>query len=404
MKASSPHPSRRALLHRLCDRVLELPELPALIRCLTEELPRALGARDATLLLWDRRLESFHGLALSKSGRLRTFDPQVSARTTPRPRWLLSDGHLIETSEDAETGVLVPLLARSGLAGTLLLGTFPGRKRPITDPEAPLVSLVASRAALALENHAYQKEVIVSERLAALGTVAGMLAHDFRGPITVIRGYAETLLETGLPETEVAERARLIVDAADRLERMTEETLDFTRGAAKLVARPIGLGLLLAELVASIEQELPGLSAVRDFEVPNARPLMVDVDKLRRAVMNIASNARDAMGGHGKLAFSARVLPLEGLATASDHLVLELADEGPGVPAEIRDRVFEPFVSVGKKRGTGLGLAVARRFVEDHGGTLELLPAREPPGHGARFRLALPIVAPEEVAASPASP
>jgi len=69
-----------------------------------------------------------------------------------------------------------------------------------------------------------------------------------------------------------------------------------------------------------------------------------------------------------------------------------LADEGPGVPAEIRDRVFDPFVTAGKKGGTGLGLAVARRFVEDHGGTLELLPASQ--GPGARFRIVLPLQPP----------
>ena len=69
-----------------------------------------------------------------------------------------------------------------------------------------------------------------------------------------------------------------------------------------------------------------------------------------------------------------------------------LADEGPGIPAEIRERLFEPFVTGGKKGGTGLGLAVARRFVEDHGGTLELLPASA--GPGARFRILLPLEAP----------
>jgi signal transduction histidine kinase len=67
--------------------------------------------------------------------------------------------------------------------------------------------------------------------------------------------------------------------------------------------------------------------------------------------------------------------------------VLEIADSGPGVPAEIRERIFEPFVTHGKKRGTGLGLAVARRFVEEHGGTIELLPE----GPGARFRITLPL-------------
>ena len=382
------------MLQRLCDRVLELPELPALIRCLTEELPRALGARDATLLLWDRRLESFHGLALTKSGRLRTFDPQVPTPRSPRPRWLLSDGQLLETSAEAESGILVPLLARTGLTGTLLLGAVPRRRRPMSDPEARLVSLVAARAALALENHAYQKELIVSERLAALGTVAGMLAHDFRGPITVIRGYAETLLDPGVPAAEVSARARAIVEAADRLERMTEETLDFARGAARLVVRPIALGLLLAELVASIEQELPGLKAVRDFQVPNPR---CRAGRRRQAAAGDHEHRLERARRDGRprnARARVRVVPREGLAGASDHLVLELADEGPGVPAEIRDRVFEPFVSVGKKRGTGLGLAVARRFVEDHGGSLELMPAPEPPAHGARFRLAVPIAAP----------
>ena len=78
------------------------------------------------------------------------------------------------------------------------------------------------------------------------------------------------------------------------------------------------------------------------------------------------------------------------MADGGPRLVLTLADEGPGVPPEIRDRLFEPFVTRGKKGGTGLGLAVARRFVEDHGGTLELLPE----GPGARFRIAMPVAAP----------
>jgi len=75
----------------------------------------------------------------------------------------------------------------------------------------------------------------------------------------------------------------------------------------------------------------------------------------------------------------------------SEHVV-ELEDEGPGVPPEIRETLFEPFVTLGKKRGTGLGLAVARRFMADHGGTIELAPAQE--GRGACFRLSLPAPEP----------
>jgi signal transduction histidine kinase len=85
------------------------------------------------------------------------------------------------------------------------------------------------------------------------------------------------------------------------------------------------------------------------------------------------------MGGRGVLHVHARV--------AEGRVLLELRDEGPGVPAELRERLFEPFVTQGKKGGTGLGLAVARRFVEDHGGVLTLLPD----GPGACFRLSLPL-------------
>ncbi len=394
---------RHDALRRIASRILEAPDLPALTRYLSVELPHALGAKGATLLLWDRRLETFDRLEIGEGGALHRSKPQPAQSGAEAPRWLLSEGQLLETPGHHGGGILVPLLARTGLSGTLALGPVQRRKRPVTDAEARLVSVIAARAALALENHAYQRELIASERLAALGTMAGMLAHDFRGPMTVIRGYAETLLEPGLPEREVTARAALIVDATDRLARMTNETLDFARGAERLALRPVPLGIFLAELAAAIEEELPGLSVGREFCVDATRRVPLDVDKLRRAVSNIAANARDAMGGRGRLALSVRVEPRSGGAGGTaDHLVLELSDEGPGVSPEIRDRVFEPFVTLGKKRGTGLGLAVARRFVEDHGGSLELLASPEPPAHGARFRLAVPIDAHESEAARPA--
>lgn len=304
--------------------------------------------------------------------------PQKTVAEEPRARWLISDGQLIETDAGGDT-TLVPLLARSGLVGMLVLAPRPARRRAFRASEIRKLSDIARRSALTIENLLYQRELIASERMAALGTMAGMLAHDFRGPMTVIRGYAETLVEGGYAEAEVKERAGLITKMIDRLERMTTETLDFARGSGPLVRRTLPVSMLLAELAEGIAAELPGLTLVRDFDVALSTVAALDLDKLRRVVGNVAANARDAMGGGGTLRFSAR---LEG-----GRLVLELADSGPGVPAEVRDRIFEPFVTHGKKRGTGLGLAVARRFVEDHAGTLELLPE----GPGARFRIVLPL-------------
>jgi signal transduction histidine kinase len=143
-------------------------------------------------------------------------------------------------------------------------------------------------------------------------------------------------------------------------------------------------------LAADLEEQLPGLEVLRDFRVPPGTKASVDVDKLRRAVGNIAANAHDAMGGRGRLHFDAELQDGGGPDAGQSRLVMVLADEGPGVPEEIRDRLFDPFVTRGKKGGTGLGLAVARRFVEDHGGAVELLP--QGAGHGARFRIALPLL------------
>ncbi len=392
MTTASPRTARRAALRRLADDVLEAPDLSALTRLLTRDLPAVLGATSATLLLWDRKLESFEGVALTSDGRLRTFRPEPAGLDAPSARWLVSEGQLLHTAEKAGEGALVPLLARSGLAGMLILGRARRRKCPVTVAAAPLVTLVASRAALAIENHAYQKELIASERLAALGTMAGMLVHDFRGPMTVIRGYAETLEVPGLPEDEVATRAGLIIEAVDRLERMTTETLDFARGAERLVLRPVPVSLLLLDLAAGIEEELPGLEVVQHIDLPRGLRTRLDVDKLRRAVSNLAANARDAMGGRGRLHLRARVEPQPGADGPAEVLELVLADEGPGVAPEIRSRLFQPFVTAGKKGGTGLGLSVARRFVEDHGGSLELRDESEPVASGAHFRLLLPLL------------
>jgi signal transduction histidine kinase len=394
--AQTQSSKRKAVLEALAERVLEAPDLAGLARILTVELRSALKAERASLMLWDRRLESFEAISLDASGRLSRHRLRGSGPAGPRTRFLLSEGELVETSRDAASETLVPLLARSGLAGMLVLGPVPRKRVPVSDAEARLVSVIASRAALAFENLAYQKELIESERLAALGTMAGMLVHDFRGPMTLIRGWAETLVEGGVEPGEVATRAQAIVDAVDRLDRMTGETLDFARGAEKLVLRSVPLGVFVADLAAGLEQELPGLTLECSVQLPGGRRGPLDVDKIRRAVTNIAANARDAMGGSGRLALAARVEAIAGVDGPRDHLVLELSDDGPGVPRAIRERVFEPFVTHGKKRGTGLGLAVARRFVEDHGGSLELVVEAGRARRGARFRIALPLGSHEE--------
>jgi signal transduction histidine kinase len=385
--------SPAALLRRLADEVLEAADVPGLTRLLTRKLPSLIEVEGATLLLWDRKLDTFEGL-ISDETQAHPVWPGGPEVRTPQARYLVVEGSLVETPQKGGAGTLVPLLARSGLAGMLVLGRRRGRRqKPFRPVEVKWLSVIASRSALALENSFYLRELVRTERVAALGTMASMLAHDFRGPMTVIRGYAETLLDPTLPAEEVRGRAEMIVSNVDRLERMTEETLDFARGGGRLARRRVLLGVFLQDLALGLAQELPGLEVVPHIEVPGTARGGLDLDKVRRAVSNIAANARDAMQGKGRLHVHA--------VLQDGNLVLVVADEGPGVPEAVKSRIFEPFATYGKKKGTGLGLAVAQRFVEDHGGRLELLSSAFPPASGAAFRLVLPLSGLEEKRGEP---
>jgi signal transduction histidine kinase len=372
-------------LDQLGHTLFEARGLPSLATVLVGSLKKALQVRSAELLIWDRKLAVFE--TLSRGGtRLRALRPEPPKGAAPKARYLISGGELLTTALTRGATTLLPLLARSGLVGMVVLGPRPSRKgRPYTQKEVRSLEEVASRAALAIESRLYEAELVENERLAALGTFASMLAHDFRGPMTVIRGYAETLIEEDPPPAPqiVASRAALIVEMVDRLERMTHETLDFAKGGGRLVVRRTSASDLLDGLLDAARKQLPKLPIVEDRGgVPEGTTLAADLDKLRRVFLNLAGNAAEAMKGTGRLFVTARV---EG-GREGDHLVLELKDEGQGVPDAIREHLFEPFVTHGKAGGTGLGLALTRRFVEDHKGTIELLDARP----GATFRIRLP--------------
>ena len=331
--------------------------------------------RGATLLLWDRKLESFDVVEVGENGAAAAVARAAARRGRGRRRAGCSRTATCSTHRGrAGTASSCRCSRARASSGTLALGAVARRRLPLADAEARLVSLIAARAALALENHAYQRELIASERLAALGTFAGMLAHDFRGPMTVIRGYAETLLDARRA-ARGGERPRRADHRRDRPpgpHDRRDAGLRARRRAAGAAAR-LARQLRRPSWRQPSRRSCPASRSQRDICLEPGRRVALDVDKLRRAVATSPRTRARRWAGRDASALRARVEPRQATSGPPEQLVLELGDEGPGVPAEIRERVFEPFVTLGKKRGTGLGLAVARRFVEDHGGSLELL-------------------------------
>jgi two-component system, OmpR family, sensor kinase len=214
-----------------------------------------------------------------------------------------------------------------------------------------------------------------AERLAVAGQLAAMVAHEVRNPLGILRAQIELLGER-LAGAGPRERERLddMLAEVDRLGRLTTEFLDLAR-EAPLELAPCDLAALVKDTVAQVQTSAPDRRIdvrVEAAPAPAATTVAVDAARIRQVILNLVGNAL-AVGGPD-VAVSVTV------ARKNGEVRVTVADDGPGVPADLRTQLFEPFVTA-RPGGSGLGLAIARRIAERHGGRLVL--ETSPPGAGA---------------------
>lgn len=228
---------------------------------------------------------------------------------------------------------------------------------------------------LSLQAERAKQHLAEQRRLAALGEMSAVLAHELRNPLASLKGHAQLLveqLERGRDEPERSRRkAARVVDEALRLERLSEGLLAFVR-IGEVVREPASPAALVESAADELERERITITA---DAAPPAWAL--DGPRIRQVLTNLLDNALQA----------APDAPVEVEVRASQAtLEFCVRDRGPGIPAAERERIFEPFVTT-RTRGTGLGLAISRRIVELHGG--EIIVADNPDG-GAELRVRLP--------------
>ncbi len=305
----------------------------------------------------------------------RTGQPIVTEDATRHPAWDARVARKVGYSPGAV--LCVPVLADGQAIGALEL-INPKNGRYFSESDLRLSTLVAGQLARAI---AVGRERVAGERrsrLAAIGQMLAGLLHDLRTPMTVVSGYAELMAAEEDP-VERRSAAALIFKELEHIGEMARETMAFARGDTDLLLRRVFLDKLLAELADHLVHEFDGMGIELKIQANYKGAARMDAGKIKRAIYNIARNAAEAMPDGGRFTLT--------VEKEAEMLVFRLSDTGVGIPEEIAGRLFESFVTAGKKDGTGLGLAIVKKVAEAHGGDVTF---KSKAGKGTTFTMRIP--------------
>ena len=370
---------------------------------------RALGAEGCSLYLrgdgGELALAASHGFAGGLTAADATAASQEANRQVADDRRPFfahvrpGERHPTLSDERIRSALIIPLAFHDQFYGTLALYNKTrseiSPRREFTEHDFRLISLLTQQTTMTLDRsrladslaealrdlEAAQEQLIESERLSAVGRMANMIIHDIKNPMQGIRMFAEMAAEADVSPEDRREFSETMCHEIDRLVGMCQEILDFARGTTNLSKADVPLDDYLMGAVLTLAAELEQNHITLDTHLAHGGTVPLDASRITRVVLNLCRNAIEAMGSDGG---TLRVATAEGDGGGAR---IEIADTGPGIPPEIADTLFEPFVTHGKDHGTGLGLAIVKKVIEDYGGTIGVATAQ---GEGTIFTICLP--------------
>jgi two-component system sensor histidine kinase HydH len=330
-------------------------------------------------------------IATDGRGRITTWNQAIaqltgqgrSEATGRRPQEVLPE-RLAAFFQEEETGLLAGGDETREITVRLLLG---GRRCELL---CHLLSIVDSQQQYmgkvllisdVTEIRSLEQRMRESERLAAVGRMAGGVAHEVRNPLSSIKGLA-LLLKNKFPAgSKEQSTAELLIQETERMNRTITEMLSFTRPAT-LNLQQIDLAQLLERSLELIRAEAADNAITTSFDVEvGLLPVLGDVDRLQQVMMNVLINAMQAMEDGGTIAITLKNLQAGGVVELRIH------DTGPGIAPDLLSQVFYPYFTT-KQGGTGIGLAISQKIIADHGGSIEL---ESEPGKGTTVIVQLPV-------------
>jgi signal transduction histidine kinase len=295
-----------------------------------------------------------------------------------------------------KTFAVVPLMVKGNPVGLVIVdNSLTGRS--IAREDLLFLQLLMNQAGTAIENsmlniriedahrdfREIQKRLIQGEKLAAIGEMAASIAHELKGPLVSIGGFAKRLERKFAADSTEHKYAETIVHEVGRLEKMLSDTLFFSKKAT-ICYSPCNIKNIVDESLAILAGSLEDKNIrVKVRFYPGIPSFLADCQQLKQVILNLLSNAAESMKNGGTLSTTIATTKLDGDAAIS----ISISDTGGGIPVEILNDIFNPFFTT-KECGTGLGLPISHKIVTNHGGRILV---HNNPGVGVQFKVILPL-------------
>ncbi len=258
-----------------------------------------------------------------------------------------------------------------------------------------LVRDVTERAEAERRRQQLEMQLVRSQKLESIGTLAAGIAHDFNNILNIIMGNAGLLAAQPDDKEKLLRRVDSIAKASDRGAELVKQLLTFARKAT-LERRALPVNDVIQETARLLEGTFPKTVEIVLELAPDLPPVLADSNQIHQVLLNLSVNARDAMPAGGRLRISSAHVNAATLKSppsshiGRDHILISVADTGTGIDDETRARIFDPFFTTKELgKGTGLGLAVVLGIIENHGGYVDL---ESHVGIGTEFRIYLPVM------------
>jgi len=401
-------PSLFASLLKITEALGSSLELHTVLQTILEQTTQEMQAQQGSILLFDEHQDRLQMLAsiglpeemvrkgyIARRGSIAEYVIEHNQPLILNDQGGGNEYRPLDNTRRIVSSMCLPLRARGRVLGTINLNRLDPELGPFHDADLETMVLLTSHAAIFIENSRLHEANLRSERLAAIGQTVAGISHCIKNILTGVRGGLSLIdMATGSQNWEMLGKGRDILGRnVERISSIMLDMLDYSKERTPAKAR-LPLNSLIEEVFNTVRGEAAQREIALESQV-DADAAFVDGDgqQLFRCLLNLVGNALDATPKGGRVWVTAETATAPaalnrlrgGDATAA--AVIRVCDSGPGIAAENHTTIFEPFFSTKGSKGTGLGLAVTRKLIREHGGDIELESA---PGESAIFAIYLP--------------